>query len=183
MVLKNTYFSRRRSGFSIIEYLVTMTIIVVVVALGAAVSENFMRSVAFLTNAVDLDAKNRLAIDRMSREIRGCDAVYEAWNNGLVLRSGTNLTTFEYFPATRELIRANPDTGTEVYLKGCDYVRFALFGRTNLSSTYANYDIFPSASTTNCKIVQITWVCSRRMLGFKATTGRMQSARVVIRNQ
>jgi prepilin-type N-terminal cleavage/methylation domain-containing protein len=182
MVLRNTYSERRRSGFSIIEYLVTMTIIAVIVALGAAVSENFMRSVGFLTSAVDLDAKNRLAIDRMSREIRGCDAIDEAWTNGLVLRSGTNLTTFEYLPATRQLIRADPDTGTEVYLKGCDYVRFDLFGR-NTNSLPAAYDNFPSAGTTNAKIVQITWVCSRRMIGLKPTTGRMQSARVVIRNQ
>ena len=179
MVLRNTYSERRRSGFSIIEYLVTMTIIAVIVALGAAVSGNFMRSVGFLTSAVDLDAKSRLAIDRMSREIRGCDAIDEAWTNGLVLRSGTNLTTFEYIPATRQLIRADADS-TEVYLKGCDSVRFHLFGRNTLAG---GYDYYPPAGTTNCKIVQISWVCSRRMLGLKPATGRMQSARVVIRNQ
>jgi len=150
------------------------------IAAGAAASQNFLRAVAFLTNAVDLDAKNRLAIDRMSREIRGCDRVDSAWSNGLVLRVGTNLTTFEYHPVKRELVRDDPDTGTEVYLKGCDYVRFDLFRRNRLSDRYDNY---PVATTTNCKIVQISWVCSRRLLGFKANTGRMQSARVVIRNQ
>jgi hypothetical protein len=181
MVLKNTYTSRRRSGFSLVEYLMTMTLIVLIVSLGAAASENFMRSVAFLANALDLDAKNRLAIDRMSREIRGCDAVDEVWSNGLVLRFGTNLTTFEYLPATRQLVRANPDTGTEVYLKGCDYVRFGLFRRN--TNSLAGYDLYPPATTTNCKIVQINWTCSRRLLRFKPTTGRMQSARVVIRNQ
>jgi hypothetical protein len=138
-----------------------------------------MRSVAFLSNAVDLDAKNRLAIDRMSREIRQCDAIDSAWSNGLVLRAGTNLTTFEFHPATRQLTRAD-DTGSEVYLKGCDYIRFDLFRRNPLSG---RYDEYPAATTSrDGKIVQINWVCSRR-LGFAASEGRMQSARVVIRNQ
>jgi hypothetical protein len=180
MVLTNTYIKRRRSGFSLVEYLVTLTITVLIIGVGAAASENFLRAVAFLTNSVDIDGKNRLAIDRMSREIRGCDAVDTAWSNGLVLRVGTNLVAFEYHPEKRELVRDDPETGTEVYVKGCDYVRFDLFRRNRLGDPYNNY---PVATTTNCKIVQISWVCSRRLLGFKANTGRMESARVVIRNQ
>lgn len=180
MVLINTYTRHRRSGFSLVEYLVTLTITVMMIAAGAAVSENFLRAVAFLTNSVELDSKNRLAIDRMSREIRGCDAVDSAWSNGLVLRIGTNLTAFEYHPARRELTREDSDGIPEVYLKGCDYVRFDLFRRNPLAGPYNNY---PIATSTNCKIVQISWVCSRRLLGFKANAGRMESARVVIRNK
>jgi hypothetical protein len=180
MVLTNTYIRGRRSGFSLVEYLVTLGLVVLIVGAGAAASENFLRAVAFLTNSMDLDAKNRLAIDRMSREIRGCDAVHAASSNELVLRVGTNLVAFEYHPDRRELIRTHPDTGAEVYLKGCDHIRFDLFRRNPLGG---QYDIYPAATTVNCKIVQINWVCSRRLLGFQANTGRMESARVVIRNQ
>src|SRR5687767_8143051 len=181
MVLTPTYTRRRRSGFSLVEYLVALTMIVLIIATGAAASENFLRAVAFLTNSVDLDAKNRLAIDRMSREIRGCDAVTEASANRLVLRVGTNLVAFEHHADTGELVRVHPDTGTEVYLTGCDYIRFDRFRRNPLSG---KYDDYPATTvTTDCKLVQITWVCSRRVLGFQANTGRMESARVVIRNQ
>jgi hypothetical protein len=153
---------------------------VLLIVAGAAVSENFLRSMAFLSNSIDLDAKSRLAIDRISREIRGCDAVDSASTNALVLRFGTNRTAFEYHPETHELIRVQPGTRTEVYLKGCDYVRFDLFRR---NPSGAAYDSYPAATTANCKIIQINWICSRRLLGFKANTGRMSSARVVIRNQ
>jgi len=179
MVFTNTYTRQRRRGTTLVEYLVTLAITGIAIAVGAAISDNFIRSVAFLSNAVDLDAKNRLAIDRISREIRHCDAVDSAWANGLVLRAGTNRTTFEYHPDKRQLTRAD-DTGTEVYLKGCDYVRFDLFRRNPLGG---RYDEYPTGTSTNCKIVQINWVCSRRLLGFAANEGRMQSARVVIRNQ
>src|SRR5262245_24262484 len=103
MVLTNTYIKHRRTGFTIVEYLVALGIGLLAIVTGAAISNNFMRSVAFLSNAMDLDAKSRLAIDRMSREIRQCDAVDAAGTNQLVLRMGTNLVTFEYLPATRQL--------------------------------------------------------------------------------
>lgn len=180
MVLTITYIRHRRSGFSLVEYLITLTLTAFLIVAGAAVADNFLRSMAFLSNSIDLDAKNRLAIDRMSREIRNCDAVQAASTNGLVLRFGTNLTSFEYRPATRELVRVDPDTGTKVYLKGCDYIRFDLFRRNPLSGPYDDYQ---AATAANCKIVQVNWVCSRRLLGFKSNTGRMQSAKVVIRNQ
>ena len=179
MVFTNTYTRHRRRGATLVEYIVTLAITGLAIAVGAAISENFMRSVAFLSNAVDLDAKSRLAIDRMSREIRQCDAVATAWSNGIVLRAGTNLTTFEYHPQTRQLTR-DDDSGTEVYLKGCDYIRFDLFRRNPLSG---RYDEYPTATSRDGKLVQINWVCSRRLLGFAANEGRMQSARVVIRNQ
>jgi hypothetical protein len=180
MVCTNTSTRHRRTGATLVEYLVTLAITVMVIATGAALSNNFMRAVAFLSNAVDLDAKSRLAIDRMSREIRRCDAVDSAWSNGLVLRLGTNLTTFEYHPETRRLIRDDPDTGTEVLLNGCEYIRFDLFRRNSLTNRYSE---FPTATSTDGKIVQISWVCSRRLLGFPANTGKMQSAKVVIRNK
>jgi Tfp pilus assembly protein FimT len=182
MVFTNTYTRHRRRGATLVEYLVTLAITGLVIALGAAISDNFMRSVAFLSNAVDLDAKNRLAIDRISREIRQCDGVDSAWSNGIVLRAGTNLTTFEFHPDKHTLTRSD-STGTEVYLKGCDYIRFDLF-RRNSSLLSGRYDEYPTAATgRDGKIVQINWVCSRRLLGFAANEGRMQSARVVIRNQ
>lgn len=183
MVFTNTYTRQRRRGATLVEYLVTLAITGLVIAVGAAISENFIRSVAFLSNAVDLDAKNRLAIDRISREIRQCDAVSSAWSNGIVLRAGTNLTTFEFHPNTRTLTRSDDTGSTEVYLKGCDYIRFDLF-RRNSSLLSGRYDEYPTATTgRDGKIVQINWVCSRRLLGFAANEGRMQSARVVIRNQ
>ena len=39
------------------------------------------------------------------------------------------------------------------------------------------------ASATNCKVVQVTLLCSRSLLGTKANNATMQSAKIVIRKQ
>lgn len=171
---------RQRSGFTLIEMLIAVTITALVVAAGAVLAHNFMRSVAFLTNAVELDAKSRLAIDNISREIRQCDAVLAATTNMLALRLGSNVTTYVHDPEKRELTRALDGGDPEVYLSGCDYLRFDLFQRNPLSG---RYDDYPGASPKDCKVVQLNWVCSRYLLGFKANSTTMQSAKVVIRKK
>lgn len=172
----------RRAGFSLIELLFFVILATIVVVAGVTLATNFMRTVAFLTNTVDLDTKSRLAADRVTREIRQCHEVQNATGNSIVLRLGTNLTTYAHDPQTRELVRMSADlpNGKETILEGCDYVRFDLFQH---QLAMAPYDQYLPASPTNCKMVQLNWVCSRELLGFKANTTTMQSGKIVIRKK
>src|SRR2546426_8678831 len=121
------YIKRRHSAFTLIEVLIFVVLTTMVVCAGAVLAHSFMRSVAFLTNSVDLDTKSRMAADRISREIRNCDAVQAASSNSMVLQFGTNLMTYAYDPVKRELVRTPKDDFPETVLTGCDYVRFDLF--------------------------------------------------------
>jgi len=168
-----------RAGFSLIELLFFVVLATIVVVAGVTLATNFMRTVAFLTNTVDLDTKSRLAADRISREIRQCDAIQNASSNTIVLRLGTNLTTYVHDPDKRELKRSTSED-EEIMLEGCDYVRFDLFQHQPSTGLY---DVYPPAVPANCKVVQLNWVCSRYLLGFKANTTTMQSAKVVIRKK
>lgn len=188
MVCTNTSTKPRRLGFTIVELLITLGVGGLLLAAVALISENFMRSVAFLTNSVEMDAKSRVAFDRLSREIRQCDGVVSCSANSLVLRMGTNLVNFEYKPDTRHLLRNGyamfgaSGTNAELYLGGCDYIRFDLFQRNSTSLGIA-YDTYKPATPANCKIVQVSWICSRDMLGAKVSTATMQAAKIVIRKQ
>jgi hypothetical protein len=100
-----------------------------------------------------------------------------------VLRLGTNLTTYAYYPDRPEkpLVRFSTEDGRQTnILTGCDYVRFDLF-QHQLAA--APYDQYLPASPTNCKMVQLNWVCSRELLGFKANSSTMQSGKIVIRKK
>jgi len=173
----------RHAAFTLVEVLIFVVITTMVVCAGAVLAHSFMRSVAFLTNSVDLDTKSRMAADRISRDIRNSDAVKSASSNSIVLRLGTNLTTYVHDPTKRELIRSVPDDDPEVLLSGCDYVRFDLFKRNPTTVAYdPNFNYLP-APPAECKVVQLNWVCSRTLLGFKANTTVMQSGKIMIRKQ
>ena len=176
---------RRRAGFTLIEILFFVILATIVVVAGVTLANNFMRTVACLTNTVDLDEKSRLAADRISREIRQCEAVQNATSNSIVLLMGTNLVTYRHHPELDEkpLVRTSlEEPGKEdIVLTGCDYVRFDLFKRQPAAGPY---DQYPAAtSPAECKVVQLNWVCSRYLLGFRANSTTMQSAKVVIRKK
>ena len=173
----------RRAGFTLIELLFFVILSTIVVVAGVTLAINFMRTVAFLTNGVDLDTKSRLAADSISREIRQCDTVEAATSSSIVLRLGTNRTSYTYYPdrPERPLVRFTTEDGKSTnMLTGCGYVRFDLF-QHQLST--APYDQYLPANPTNCKIVQLNWVCSRELLGFKANSTALQSSKIVIRKK
>ena len=183
MSIKRHHGLARGEGFTLIELLFFCVLATIVVVAGVTLATNFMRTVAFLTGTVDLDTKSRLAADRISREIRQCDTVQSVGADRLVLRLGTNLTTYIHYPdqKDRPLVRLSTDSPyAETNLTGVDYVRFDLFQH---QLQVAPYDQYLSANPTNCKIVQLNWVCSRELLGFKANSTTMQSAKIVIRKK
>ena len=44
------------------------------------------------------------------------------------------------------------------------------------------FDCYDSANLTNARVIQVTWNCSRNIMGKKATTDNVQSAKIAIRN-
>ncbi len=143
------------------------------------------RSFAALSNYVELDNFSRNALDQMSREIRQADSLVNGTDHQLVF-SVTNPTngsvyqvTFTYDPATRIMKRIQGAQET-VMLKECDFLKFSIFQRNPIGGTY---DQYPTANPATCKLVQMSWICSRKILGKTANTESVQSAKVVIRKQ
>jgi hypothetical protein len=62
----------------------------------------------------------------------------------------------------------------------CDQLQFAIFQRTPISN---KTDLIPVNQLTNCKVVSVTWSCSRKMFGLTKNTEQGQSAKIVIRNK
>jgi hypothetical protein len=44
------------------------------------------------------------------------------------------------------------------------------------------FDCYDPAYITNARVIQVTWNCSRKILGKKATTENMQAAKITLRN-
>jgi hypothetical protein len=138
------------------------------------------RSLAALYNYVDLDARSNAALKRMSKEIRQANYVMTVTSNSLTLNDfdGGSLQ-FAWNPATKLVTRLKNGISTNLLLD-CEYLDFKPFARNPIGGTY---DQYPSAGATNCKLVQVTWVCSRKVLGVLKNTESVQSAKFVIRKE
>ncbi len=168
---------------TLVELMVATGVGSVVLAAVMALSLFSARSFAALGNYVDLDIKSRTALDQMSSDIRQADKLTAATTNSLTFQttdpntSNTVSLVYTYSPSAQTLTRTyNGQTTTN--LIGCTFLQFSIFQRNPIGYKYEQYD---AADASTCKLVQLTWVCQRSILGRIANTESVQSAKVVMR--
>jgi Tfp pilus assembly protein PilW len=179
MVFKITP-SRKRSGVVLVDMLVGLGISGIILATLMSVSLSSARSFATMANYSEMSADSRLALDIMSQEIRASKGVLECDGDSItLLDSKTNQFTFHFDEPTRTVIRTAANGEEKVVLEGCDTMDWQLFQRTPKAGSYEGY---PASRPELCKLVQVTWLCSRTLFGKRMHTEMVQSARIVIRN-
>jgi hypothetical protein len=182
---KITFFNQSRAatrvrGFALVEALFTMGITGLVMASLASVAVMSGRNFATLSNYVDLDDRNRVAIDQLTRDVRGSERVISSATNNLVLEDWDGVAlTYSYDPLIKTLSRTKNGT-TTVLLHECESFKFEMCLRTPISGTY---DLDVTSDPTLCKVINVSWICSRSILGIKQNTESVQTARIVIRKQ
>jgi type II secretory pathway pseudopilin PulG len=172
---------RTATGFTLVEYMVAIGVAGLVMMALATLSLYSGRSFAGLANYADLNTSSLHAIDRLTRDVRQTVRLTGFTTNQLVFDDGTNRPplVITYSPQERTLTRQQ-GTESEILLKGCDYLKFSIYQRTPLPGTY---DQFPTADANTCKVVEMTWTCSRTILGARVNTENAQTAKIVIRNR
>lgn len=158
----------------------TIVVAVIVVAAVLAFLAFSNRSFASLANYLDLDQKTQLALDKMSREIRQANNVSSFTSTNLTFTDydGAALT-YSYDPNQRTLTRTKGST-VETFLTECDTLTFSVFSRNPSNNTFNPYT---TGSADSAKLVELTWNCSRTILGSPANTESMQSAKIVLRKK
>lgn len=171
---------RRESGSSLVEMLMGVLVGSMVVAGLCSLSFFSGRSFAAMANYIELDADSRNALDVMTREIRQANNLTAATTNRLEFNDFDNTPlVYEYIAEDRTLIRIKGGETTTL-LEGCDRLIFGTYQRNPVGGTY---DQYPTATPATTKLIQVTWTCSREILGRTANTESVQSAKIVIRKQ
>jgi prepilin-type N-terminal cleavage/methylation domain-containing protein len=179
MCIKTHRRARRSAGFTLIELMVASALGVVAVAIVGALTWFSSRSFAAIANYVDLDQASQFALDKMSREIRQAQNLIHFTSTSLTFVDvDYNALSFIYDPETRTLVRVSGGQ-TNTLLQGCDFLEFSKYQHTTISNTF---DAYNPAFVTNTKLVQVTWRCSRKILGAKVNTESVQSAKIALRN-
>ena len=177
---KTTVIKRGLRGFTLIEFIFAMALTSIFATALISITMTTGRSFAEMLNYVDLDNINRIAMDNISREIRQVNFLTGFTTNQLSFmdHDGQPLT-YDYSPASGSLTRTK-NGATTLLLRGCDSMQFAIYQRTPVTNSF---DLIPTTQPTNCKVVTISWSCSRSLLRLKANTESAQAAKIVIRNK
>lgn len=169
-----------RAAFTLVEFLITLAVGSIIFLAVAVLGLYAGRSFAGLANYTDLDARSRNALDRLTRDVRQVNRLTSNSATSLVFEDADGAPLrYVYSPGARTLSRIKGGN-TQVLLTECDSLSFAIFQRNPIGGTY---DQFPTGSAATTKLINVTWTCSRRILGTAMNTENVQTAKIVIRKQ
>jgi hypothetical protein len=179
--------NRSRAGFTLVETMVATGLgcLVLVVVLWTGIFAS--RSFTAVGNYREMESQSRIALDKLSRDIRQVDGLTNYSSTFLGFQttdpnSGVKYAlTYTYNTNLLKLTRVY-GTETNVLMTNCTYFHFDVFQR-NPSLTNGG-DLVALISTNQpglVKAVDFTWICSVSNYGQIYNSQDVQSARVVIR--
>jgi Tfp pilus assembly protein PilE len=171
--------ARASRAFTLVELMVASGLAGIVVTVVAMLAYFTSRSFVAATNYTDMALLSRMALDNMSRTIRQASQLTAYATNSITLKDASgNSFQYTFNPAARTLINVSGGQ-TNTYLTGCDTLQFWIYQRTPISNSF---DCYSPAYVTNAKLVQVTWSCSRQILGVKVNTEVVESSKICLRN-
>jgi prepilin-type N-terminal cleavage/methylation domain-containing protein len=169
---------RGNRAMTLIELMIGAAIGSLVLATAATVSINSSRSFAAMVNYTDLDRASCHTLDVMSRDIREAKGLGSVSASGISFVNMDGSATAYRFNADARTLTRTLNRVSRVMLADCDFARFNVSQRTPSN----NFAFFPATNAATAKLVDVSWKCSRVILGRRTTTESVQTARIVIRN-
>ena len=177
----------RSKGFTLVEMMVATGLGCLVLVVVLATSIYASRSFASMGNYRDLESRSRIALDKMSRDIRQADKLTNYSSTFLGFQTTDPITgvqsplTFTYNTTTKKVTQVF-GTETNVMMTNVTYFKFDLFQR-NPSATNGG-DLVALISTNQpdlAKAIDFTWISTDTNYGRVYNSQDVQSARVVVR--
>jgi type II secretory pathway component PulJ len=177
----------RQRGFTFVDLSMSMAVSGVILTALLSFTVYAAKSFAAMNNYVDLEQKSQNALDTMTRNIRQTQALTGYGTRVVNGQTVTNRLTFLdedgttlAYNYTDNVLLQTKSGETSMLLTNVDYLNFQIFQRNTQASTY---DQFPAGSIAQCKLISVSWICSRTILGSKVNTESVQTAKIVIRKQ
>jgi len=169
----------KSAAFTLVEIMVASALAVMIATVIVALTFFSSRSYLSMTNYTDMTQRSQLALDKMAKEIRQARQLTEYSPTKLTFQDlDGNTFGFTYDPDKRTLVRVSGGN-TTTYLTECDWLQFSIYQHTVKPNTFDCYD---PAYLSSARVIQMSWHCSRQILGAKATTENVQSTKIALRN-
>jgi hypothetical protein len=164
-------------GATLPDMMVSLGLGSLVLMVMAMVFNTSARSFATLGHYVSMDRNSRNAQDQMTTEIRNAGDLVEFSSSHLkftALGQTNSFLVYDWDATSRQLTQwKTGQSTTNVLLTECDELAFSL-QKVSLASTTV---------VSDAKAVNVTWKCSRTLLGNKVASEDMDQALIIIRNK
>jgi prepilin-type N-terminal cleavage/methylation domain-containing protein len=177
--------SARTRGFTLVETMVALGLGTLVLTYVMVLFVTSLANFTGLGNYSILTGQSRVALDLLSRDIREATQIVGCQTNLSVV----TLTLTNAFEGTTVAYNWNPTTAvlscdktgqpTRFLLTGCNSWTFSFYQRTPNNS----WTFFPTTDLTQCKLINMSWKCSRTVVGQRKNTENVTTAEVVLRNK
>jgi hypothetical protein len=167
-----------RQGFTLIETMISMitgSVILGSVLFTCCVSNSSMIAIGNYNN---LNQASRNTLDIMSRDLRNTAVVTSLSSNQVTVSNTITGDTINYsWDGTNAFTRTINGVRT-VMLTGCDALFFNGYQRNPTN----DLQFLPASTVSQVKLINVSWRCSRKVLGAKLNTDSVQTAQICIRN-
>lgn len=168
-----------RRGSTLAELSISIGVGALVLIALASIYLYSSRTFVMMGAHIDLDMANRLALDKISQEIRQADGVTSVGTNQFTFLLKGAPVTLSYVPGTRAIFRQSGGLN-EIVLRDCDAFSYEIFQRTPSNGVFG---FFPTANPATAKVVRMSWRCSRSVGDQFENQSTLHSAQMVMRNQ
>lgn len=174
--------SARLGAWTLVELLIVMFVSGILLAVVAALTVNTTRSIYAMSNYTQMDQASRQALDILTRDVRQARQL-STWSttniNGTAVGASGADVNFSYnYSAVSGTVTRIWNGQRTTLLKNCDSLAFVVYQRTPTN----DFQFYPTTTPSEAKLVDVTWKCSRTILGAKVNTETIQTAKIVIRN-
>ncbi len=173
-----------KRGFTFIETLISMALFSIAIAVTMGVFLFSSKTFAVLANFAQLDSINRMALDKMTRDIRESPGITFTSSNTLTFLD-TNWPpqsiTYTFDPVNKLLTRFS-SSGSQVLVTNCDLLTFQVGQRVMTNHTFDDYPWSNGAAVATIKEVQFKWKAQCRVPGIASVVNEdIQTAKIVLR--
>ncbi|HVK57379.1 MAG TPA: prepilin-type N-terminal cleavage/methylation domain-containing protein [Candidatus Kapabacteria bacterium] len=167
-------------GFTLVEVLIGCALGGMALALVMGASFYTGRSMASLTDSVNLGGQSRSVIDLMSQKIRQAERVTAFSSNSITVTiSGANLT-YQFIPRDRALLEIENNTTNKV-LENCKSLQFELYRRNPITNSFNQFSA--DNNIAEAKLVRVSWTCETERLGKSDGASELVSSKIVLRSR
>jgi hypothetical protein len=168
---------RPQAGVTIAEFLIALGIAGVILAQLCLLWLYSSRSFAAQMTYTDMDQRSQRALDTLTQNLRQCKALTNFMTTCITLVDYDDRPlTFAFENGELRRIKNNV---SKTVLTNCVSGQFAMYQRTPVGGSL---DQYPTTDPNLCKLIEVRWVCSRRLVPTAPkTTETMQSARIALR--